>query len=146
MAGLVGGGSVSHLAYPVPTSVERWSWLLHSVHTVKKKMTTTMKTTTITTTKKNNNCTFLHRRRERKNFFGGCYLYCTLLCDDMAICFYHGPNVSRATVLLPSIRGVTDSPLTEQTRTNMSQPGRRPGTAVGYEWHILQTLWNRKDI
>ena len=32
--------------------------------------------------------------------------------------------------------------LTEQTRTNMSQPGRRPCTAVGDERvHILQTGW-----
>ena len=34
----------------------------------------------------------------------------------------------------------------EQTGTNMFQPGRRPGTAVGDEWHVLQALWSRKDI
>ena len=31
--------------------------------------------------------------------------------------------------------------LTEQTRTNMSQPRQRPGTAVGDERHVLETLW-----
>ena len=36
--------------------------------------------------------------------------------------------------------------LTEHTRTNTSQPGRGPGTAVGDEWHVLQILWSRKDI
>ena len=33
--------------------------------------------------------------------------------------------------------------LTEQMRTNMSQPGQRPGTAVGDERHVLQALWSR---
>ena len=28
----------------------------------------------------------------------------------------------------------------------MSQPGRRPGTAVGDEQHVLQVLWSMKDI
>ena len=59
--------------------------------------------------------------------------------------FYHGPDVSRAMVMWPPIQDVTDT-LKEQTRTNMSQPGRRPGTAVGDEWHVLQALWSRKDI
>ena len=35
---------------------------------------------------------------------------------------------------------------TEQTRTNMSQPGRRPGTAVGDERNVLQALWSKRDI
>ena len=34
----------------------------------------------------------------------------------------------------------------EQTRTNMSQLVRRPGTAVGDERHILKALWSRKGI
>ena len=28
----------------------------------------------------------------------------------------------------------------------MSQPGRRPGTVVGDEQHVLQALWSMKDI
>ena len=48
-------------------------------------------------------------------------------------CFYHGPDVSRAIVMQPPCWTVTHSYLTEQTRTNMFQPGRRPGTAVGDE-------------
>ena len=36
--------------------------------------------------------------------------------------------------------------ITEQTRTNMFQPGRRPGTSIGDEQHFLQALWSRKDI
>ena len=36
--------------------------------------------------------------------------------------------------------------LTEQMRTNMSKPCRRPGTAVRDEQHVLQALWGRKDI
>ena len=34
----------------------------------------------------------------------------------------------------------------EQTKTNMSQPGRRPGTAIGDERYVLQALLSRKDI
>ena len=34
----------------------------------------------------------------------------------------------------------------EQTRTNMFQAGRWPGTAVGDERHVLQALWIRKGI
>ena len=46
-------------------------------------------------------------------------------------CFYHGPNVSRAMVMWPPCWRVTDSLIIiEQTRTNMSQSGRRPGTAM----------------
>ena len=62
------------------------------------------------------------------------------------LCFYHGPDVSRAMVMWPPCCTVTHSYLTEQTRTNMSQSGRRPGTAVGDELHVLQALWSRKDI
>ena len=39
-----------------------------------------------------------------------------------------------------------DAHLTERTKTNMSHPGRRPGTVVGDEQHVLQALWSRKDI
>ena len=60
--------------------------------------------------------------------------------------FYHGPDISRAMVIWPPFWNVTDLCLTEQTRTNMFQPGRRLGTAVGDEWHVLKALWNRKDI
>ena len=64
--------------------------------------------------------------------------------------FYHGPDVSRArSSRHPVGIWLTDSlthHLTEQTRTNMSQPGRRPGTAVGNEQHVLQALWSRKEI
>ena len=35
-------------------------------------------------------------------------------------CFYHGPDVSRAMVMWPPIRKVSDRHLVEQTRTNMS--------------------------
>ena len=38
---------------------------------------------------------------------------------------------------------LTDLHFIEQTRTNMSQPGQRPGTPVGDEWHVLQALWSR---
>ena len=44
------------------------------------------------------------------------------------------------------VGGSLSNHLTEQTRTNMSQPGRRPGTAVGDEQHVLQALWSRKNI
>ena len=60
--------------------------------------------------------------------------------------FYHVPDVSRAMVLWPPCWRVTQSPLTEQKRTNMSQPSQRPGTAVGNEQHVLQALCSRKDI
>ena len=33
--------------------------------------------------------------------------------------------------------------LKTETRTNMFQPGRRPGTAKGDERHVLQALWSR---
>ena len=49
----------------------------------------------------------------------------------------------------PSTPGLlmTCVPLIEQTRTNMSQPRRRPATAVGDERvHILQMWWSRKNI
>ena len=59
--------------------------------------------------------------------------------------FYHGPDVSRAMVMRPPCWNVSQSPLTEQTRTNMSEPGRRPGT-VGNEQHFLQALCSRKNI
>ena len=59
--------------------------------------------------------------------------------------FLPWPDVSRAMVMWPPSCMVTDH-LTEQTRTNMSQPGRRRGTAVGDERHVLQALWSRKDI
>ena len=44
------------------------------------------------------------------------------------------------------VGGSLSNRLTEQTRTNMSQPGRRPGIAVGDEQHFLQALWSSKDI
>ena len=54
--------------------------------------------------------------------------------------FYHGPGISRAMVMWPPCRGMTDH-FTEQTRTNMSQPGRRPGTLL----HVLQASWSRNN-
>ena len=61
--------------------------------------------------------------------------------------FYHGPNVSRAMVMWRPCWRVTDwLIIIEQTRTNMSQPGRRLGTHVGNECHVLQALWSRKDV
>ena len=51
---------------------------------------------------------------------------------------YHGSNASRAMVMWPPFWKVTDSPFNEQTRTNMSQPRRRPGTAAGDDQHVLQ--------
>ena len=64
--------------------------------------------------------------------------------------FYHGPDVSRArSSRHPVGIWLTDSlthHLTEQTRTNMSQPGRRTGTVVGNEQHVLQALWSKKKI
>ena len=53
------------------------------------------------------------------------------LCFELG--FYHGPDDSRAMVMWPPCGKVTDWPadhLTEQTRTNMSQPSRRLGTAM----------------
>ena len=46
----------------------------------------------------------------------------------------------------PSCCAVTHSCLIEQTRINKSHPGRRSGTAVGDELHVLQALLSRKDI
>ena len=63
--------------------------------------------------------------------------------------FYHGHDVSQAMVMWPPCWRVTHSlteNLMEQTRTNMSQPGQRPGIAVGNGRHVLQALWSRKDI
>ena len=34
----------------------------------------------------------------------------------------------------------------EQMRTDIHQPGQRPGTTVGDERHVLQASWSRKDI
>ena len=77
--------------------------------------------------------------------FTCCFYHCNAMqCNAM-----HCPNVSRAMVMWPPCWRVTDwltDHLTKQTRTNMSQPGRRPGTAVGDERHVLQTLWSRKFI
>ena len=56
--------------------------------------------------------------------------------------FYHGPDVSRAMVMWPPCCKVRYH-LKLQTRSNMSQSGRRPGTAVGDEWHVVQALWSR---
>ena len=59
--------------------------------------------------------------------------------------FYQGPDVSRAMVMGPPIQGISNH-ITEQTRTNMSQPSRGPGTVLGDEQHFLQALWSKKDI
>ena len=77
-------------------------------------------------------------------FWDGGEFFFYLFCDGGED-FYHGPDVSRAMVITPPIQDLTDH-FIEQTRTNMSQPGRRPGTVAGDEWHVLQALWSRKDI
>ena len=59
--------------------------------------------------------------------------------------FYHGPALVGPWSCGHPIQEVTDH-LTEQTRTNMSQPVQSPGTAVGNERHVLQALWSRKNI
>ena len=46
----------------------------------------------------------------------------------------------------PVQKSLTHSPLTEQTRTNMSQPGQKPVTPIGNEQHVLEALWSRIDI
>ena len=60
--------------------------------------------------------------------------------------FYHGPDVSRAMVMWPPCWRMTRLYFIEQMRTNMSQPGRRPGTALGDKSHVLKALLSRKDI
>ena len=62
-----------------------------------------------------------------------------VLCCLIVLLF--GLDVSRAMVIghVATLCCLTDR-LTEQSRTNMSKPGRRPGTAVGDEHHVLQTL------
>ena len=50
---------------------------------------------------------------------------------------YHGPYVRQAMVMWPPCWKVSKH-LTEQTTTNMSQPGQRPDTAVGDERHVLK--------
>ena len=51
----------------------------------------------------------------------GFLIFFQILVLSMLIrCFYHGPDVSRAMVMWPPIRVVTQWHLTEQTRTNMS--------------------------
>ena len=70
-------------------------------------------------------------------------------CVGLGTCFYHGLDVNWAMVMWPPCWRVTHSltdHFNEQTRTNMSQPGRRLGTAIGDERHVLQTLWSMKDI
>ena len=60
--------------------------------------------------------------------------------NTLRFTFFYGSDV--ATLLHPNSLII----YSEQTRTNMSQPGRRPVTAIGNERHVLQTLWSRKDI
>ena len=59
--------------------------------------------------------------------------------------FYNSPDVSRPMVMWPPCTKVSYH-LKLQTRTNMSQPGRSPGTDVGDKQHVLQAWWSRKDI
>ena len=70
------------------------------------------------------------------------------ICTVFSCCriFLPWPDISRAMVLWPHCWRVIDTHFIEQTRTNMSQPGQRPGTAVGDEQHVLQLWWSRKDI
>ena len=61
--------------------------------------------------------------------------------------FYHCLNVSRAMVMWPPCWKVTDwLIIIEQTWTNMSHPGRRPGTHVGPNLNYLLSHKNANTL